>query len=391
MPDVSVIMPVYNGMPFVREALGSLLGQTLRDIEVIVLDDASTDGTSEYLDSICDERLRVFKCPKQGYAPLLNYGLTLATAPYAARMDADDVSLPQRLERQLQIMRDDPDVVVCGCQAAVIDRTGSGLGHWSVPVHDALIKFRLLGAGDSLLHPGVMYRVADVRAVGGYDVSLVPAEDYDLWWRLIGRGKFANSSEPLLRYRVHQHNISLLRARDAERHREQSAKRHIQRLGLATSEDEAGRFAAFMRYVTTSRLAGSVLHPDISTDLQNTFLPVFGRYCRLMNLQVNGEALDLIRRELRWAFLRCSSRWSWASRERFLWIMAARQIDPHQMSFWRLAQRAIQTGWRAIRTRGTRCASAAGGKGWRHSDVSISKSTCGGPSASQSDARAEVA
>src|SRR5262245_18828577 len=154
MPCVSVLLPVHNGLPFLRQAVQSLLEQTLTDIEMLALDDASTDGSGAYLDSIQDPRLRVIHLPRLGLSRALNIGLQEARAPLAARMDADDVALPERLLLQFEFLRQHPDVVVCGCQADIIDHGGSRVGQMRYECQDALIRYRLL-AQAPFPHPGV--------------------------------------------------------------------------------------------------------------------------------------------------------------------------------------------------------------------------------------------
>ena len=124
-PRVSVVMPVHNALPYLKEAVDSLLTQTFADIEIVALDDQLTDGSGEFLQSITDPRMRAVRCGKQGVARLRKEGLNLARGQYYAAMDADDVSLPWRIERQVAFMDKNPEIVACGSQAIVIDGAGN--------------------------------------------------------------------------------------------------------------------------------------------------------------------------------------------------------------------------------------------------------------------------
>jgi hypothetical protein len=346
MPLISVLMPVYNGLPYLKEALGSILEQTVQDIEVIALDDASTDGSSEYLDVIQDARLRVFHCAKQGYAPLLNRGLRLARAKYGARMDADDISVPHRLERQLKILETTPEVVVCGCQATLIDPEGRPLRPLSYPTSNVLIKYALL-SDNPFSHPGTMYRIADVLAVGGYDASLVPSEDYDLWWRLVRRGAFANAPETLLFNRHHPTSISQLRSEEQRRLVGEIKIRHLLDMGLATSREQALLWVEHWREFhspTSSTLTpaqvGTLLEPPL-------------RYLQFLEATQKAPHTDLaeIRRSLRWDLLGRAERTGWLSKERFQWLRLACAADPGEMTANRITRRALEQAWSWLRKR----------------------------------------
>ncbi len=208
MPTISVVMPVCNAMPYLPEALKSLLEQDCDDFEIVVLDDASTDGSAEYLDGIDDSRLRVLHCPKQGLTKLLNVGLREARGSLVARMDADDVSAPHRLSVQRSFMEANADAVVLGCQSEVIDLGGRSQGIWEFPAEDVATKLLLFRNQTPFVHPGVMFRRDVAMAVGGYDESLPYCQDRDLWWKLAHRGRFHNHPEFLIRYRRHANSIS---------------------------------------------------------------------------------------------------------------------------------------------------------------------------------------
>lgn len=199
-PTVSVIMPVYNGEKLVREAIDSVLRQTLRDLELVIIDDGSTDTSADIAASIAqkDPRVRVIRNGSNlGVAQSLNKGLEAARGELIARADADDICLPGRLEKQVSFMLAHPEVGVCGCRMRS-NRTG---GVISYPQDDASIRAEMLFR-NPIAHPAVIFKKSAVVLAGGYDAGSVPAEDYDLWVRLaLSRDtRFANLKDVLVVY-----------------------------------------------------------------------------------------------------------------------------------------------------------------------------------------------
>jgi Glycosyl transferase family 2 len=210
MPGVSVVMAVYNGERFLREAVDSVLGQTFEDLELIVIDDGSTDGSSEILSSYAaaDARVLVHRQANAGTAAALNRGLHLARAPFVARLDADDLALPDRFERQHRFLAQHERVAVVGGAVTFIDEEGRAFAEWQYPLSDAEIR-RTLDDSTPLAHPAVMMRAAAVIGVGGYRPVLPKAQDVDLWLRLAAGHELANVPEPVLRYRMHLRQASV--------------------------------------------------------------------------------------------------------------------------------------------------------------------------------------
>jgi glycosyltransferase involved in cell wall biosynthesis len=210
-PAVSVVLPVRNGMPYLPLAVESVLGQTVRDLELVVVDDCSTDDTRAYLASLADPRVRVVPSRGVGIAAALNTGLALARAPYLARQDADDISAPERLARQTVVLDRSPRVAVVATCADYIDADGHPVEDaWTDTVrrqHDPAQtpdQIRgMLPLTCCLTHGSVVMRTDVLRSCGGYDAAMVPAEDYDLWLRLLAAHDFVKLPDRLYRYRVH--------------------------------------------------------------------------------------------------------------------------------------------------------------------------------------------
>ena len=183
-PKVTVLMPVYNGEKYLREAIESILNQTFKDFEFLIINDGSTDSSRDIVLSYNDSRIRLIDNEKNiGLTKSLNRGLELARGEYIARMDADDVSLPERLEKQVSYLEIHPKVGVLGTWMKCIDEYGKPTSTQHPPTQPYLIKWSLL-FGCSIAHSSVMMRRAVLERVGGYNPEIVVAQDYGLWVRV---------------------------------------------------------------------------------------------------------------------------------------------------------------------------------------------------------------
>lgn len=206
-PRITVLMPVHNGAEYLKEAIESILSQTFKDFEFLIIDDGSTDNSEKIVRSYADPRIRLVRNIENiGLAATLNKGIGLARADYIARMDCDDVSLPCRLEKQVRFMDLHADVGICGSWIKIIKKGRRTIMRY--PTDDEAVKCFLIFCS-AFAHPSVIFRKSifvenDLR----YDVSYRGAEDYDLWVRASNFCKFANLPEVLLNYRVHPKQVS---------------------------------------------------------------------------------------------------------------------------------------------------------------------------------------
>jgi glycosyltransferase involved in cell wall biosynthesis len=209
VPLVSVVMPVHNPGRFLDAAILSIRTQSLPDLELVLVDDGSTDGSDQVLrhHAAADSRLSIISLPHGGVATALNCGLAAARADLVARMDADDEAKADRLERQVAALRARPEIAVLGSGMEAIDGEGRVTGRFVPTADPAEIREGLLRA-NHMAHPTVMMRRHVVLAAGGYRPAFTASEDYDLWLRLSEHHDLSNLPELLLRYRCHDGQVS---------------------------------------------------------------------------------------------------------------------------------------------------------------------------------------
>jgi glycosyltransferase involved in cell wall biosynthesis len=204
--DVSILMPVYNGMPYLEQALQSVFDQTLRTWQCVIVNDGSRDGTRDYLASIRDDRFLILEQENAGISAAVNNGLRHCTGRYIARLDGDDIALPTRLEEQVAFLDDHPEVALVGTQVAPMGSCGVGSSLKLPTEHDAIMNALITGR-HAVAHSSVMIRTDVLRQIGGY-WSLSFGEEYDLMLRLGEVGRLANLDRVLLHYRMHQSSMN---------------------------------------------------------------------------------------------------------------------------------------------------------------------------------------
>lgn len=208
VPLVSIVMSVYNGEKYLDEAITSVLEQNFRNFEFIIIDDGSKDGTSSILQRYAklDKRICVHSQKNLGLIPSLNKGCRLAQGKYVARMDADDINLPERLIKQVHHMEAHSEIGVLGTWVEYIDESGKTYGQWRMPTQPALVGWSLL-FGTCLAHPTVIMRSDVLESLHYYRLEALHVEDYDLWTRASFSTKLANLPEVLLKRRTREDSI----------------------------------------------------------------------------------------------------------------------------------------------------------------------------------------
>jgi GT2 family glycosyltransferase len=209
-PAISVVLPVFNFARYLRQALASLRWQTFTDWECICVDDGSTDGTGEILRQFAaaDPRFRIVDQAHQGLVGALNSGVRAARADWIARMDGDDVAVPERLALQYEFVHKNPECLVVGGDTLCIDPEGRPIVVVRHAVdHDEIERRLLIGADGSLAHPAVLMRREAVIDAGLYRPQHEWVEDLDLWLRLVHLGRAANVGQVVVHYRQHDASV----------------------------------------------------------------------------------------------------------------------------------------------------------------------------------------
>jgi GT2 family glycosyltransferase len=208
-PSVSVVMPAYNSERFLGEAIESILDQTFSDFELVIVDDGSTDSTPRILAEYAadDSRVVVHRQANGGSAAALNAGVDRARAPFIARLDSDDIAMPDRLGRQHRFLSTNESVGVVGGEVTVIDEDGRAVAEVRYPLSDAEIR-KALAKTTPFVHSAVMMRRTAFERAGGYRPNFDMAEDIDLWLRIAEQSELANLEAMVAMYRVHASQAS---------------------------------------------------------------------------------------------------------------------------------------------------------------------------------------
>lgn len=213
-PAVSVVMSAYNNVAYVTAAVKSILSQSFRDFEFIIIDDGSTDGTGDLLrrHAESDSRIRLVQRANKGLTVSLNEGLAMARGALVARMDADDIAHRDRFEKQVEFLAKHPEVVILGTRIETIDPYDSPLDQYQHKLdHDSIDAELIRGSGWALVHPTVMMRAEALKRVGGYREEWNNSEDLDLFLRLAEVGRVANIPDVMLKYRQHLGSVNHLK------------------------------------------------------------------------------------------------------------------------------------------------------------------------------------
>ena len=215
MPTISVILIVFNGERYLAQSVNSILGQSFKNFEFIIINDGSTDGTGHILAKYrTEDRVRIVENASNiGLTRSLNKAISIAEGRYIARMDADDISFTDRLEQQVDFMESHPDMGVVGSCYYEIDETGKKVGEVILPADDLEIR-KALFKFNPFNHGTVMIRVEALKELGSYDEKLLHAQDYELWFRILSRYRGCNLSEKLLLRRNPKDSITVSMKRE---------------------------------------------------------------------------------------------------------------------------------------------------------------------------------
>lgn len=237
-PLLTVLMPIFNTEEYLSEAIESILNQTFSDFEFLIINDGSKDSSAKIVRKYKDKKIRFVNHRKhQGLVPVLNEGLTLAKGTYLARMDGDDISKPERLEKQVQFMNSHPNIDICGTWFEVF---GNKFGKkvYTRPTNPAACKAVLLFT-DPVCHASVIMRLKVIRKFNlKFDPSFKHLEDYEFFNRASDYVNFANLGEVLYQYRYHKKRTGSLYKNQQELQMRRVQKIYLTKLGIACSDND---------------------------------------------------------------------------------------------------------------------------------------------------------
>lgn len=238
-PVISVIMPVYNGEKYLRAAIDSVLGQTYRDYEFIIINDGSRDGTQNIIDSYQDPRIVTVVQENMGVARSLNKGLSMAKGEYIRRHDADDVSLPQHLEKQVLFMEEHPEYALISDQIAYMTDRGKRAIKYRNPRQDFFkgrpfvdVDYNTYTRYRPVIHATVLMRTRVVQELGGYRTGFLTSEDVDLWLRILDKHRIAVLNQCMYFVRLNEASITV---------RTRSSVNHYREMALQFAEERRSK------------------------------------------------------------------------------------------------------------------------------------------------------
>lgn len=247
---VSVILPVYNAEKYIESAILSILNQSLPDFELIIINDGSNDSSKQIIQSFDDKRIKYIENEKNlGLIATLNRGIKICKGKYIARMDADDISMPKRFEKQVSFLEKNTVYGICGTWASIINENNEIAGRIKNPTNNSAIRISLLFT-NPIIHPSVMFQ-ADILREFLYSSDSVHSEDYDLWCRiaLLSKVKMKNLPIKLLKYRWHETNISVINSQKQLELRHKIIEKYLQStLGPINNFDPSLHLRSFLLY-----------------------------------------------------------------------------------------------------------------------------------------------
>jgi len=227
-PIITVLMPVYNGELYIRDAIDSILRQSIEDFELLIINDASTDRTVEIVESYSDPRIRlVHNEVNLKVCATLNRGLELSRGQYIARMDSDDISCSTRLEKQKTFLENNQNMALVGSWAEIIDKKGNVQGTKTLLTDSPLLKWKLLFC-NTFIHSSIMFRKSSVLSLQGYNPTYTLTEDYDLWSRISIEHEIANIPEVLVKWREWGGSVSSAKTEEQQKETLEISRRNMQ-------------------------------------------------------------------------------------------------------------------------------------------------------------------
>ena len=268
MPKVSILMPVYNAGQYIAQAIESIISQSFKDWELILINDGSTDNSESVVMQYEDDRIYYIKNAENlRLIKTLNKGIDYCDGQYIARMDADDICLPDRLKQQVDFLDSHTDYLMCGTSASVIDNSGKKTGKIHNLTDNSYLQISLLFS-PSFIHPSMMIR-KEILQQNKYDEAYKHVEDYELWCRIARQGKIANIDKELLEYRWHDSNVSVLHSKVQDELKDKIIKEELKRLDITPTDNELYCHKITFRLYNLGNRQNTTV--DIYQDVSNWF------------------------------------------------------------------------------------------------------------------------
>lgn len=284
MPLVSVIMSVYNEEKYIQSSIQSILNQTIQDWELIIIDDCSDDGTINIIKSFDDERICLYINDSNcGLTKNLNKALSLCRGKYIARMDGDDISLPNRFERQIEYLDKHKDVQLVSCVAHIMG-TGNDFMYYLGDPEELRVQMLFRSV---LVHPGFMMRYELVEQGYRYNEDFITAQDYEFLSRVVQKHKICNVNEPLIEYRVHSGQVSRKRKENQVILTNRIRDQQLYRVGVHLDEEDKECFDKWCKeevteeeiYVKAMEFIGKVVAANATSCVYNEKILRKELYC----------------------------------------------------------------------------------------------------------------
>jgi glycosyltransferase involved in cell wall biosynthesis len=300
-PAVTVLMPVYNSERYVARAVKSILDQTFRDFEFLVINDGSTDGSIDIIREFDDPRIRVIGTENQGVAAALHLGMEEAKGAYIARMDADDESLPNRLEIEKRCLDEHPEIAVVHGSVEYIDAEGVSIFLERDEGHSNIITKWLLNWKNVPIHSTVMMRASILKEHGlNYRIEMNRAEDFDLWNRIARVGDFMYLPDVLIRYRIHSENVSNSSPVDLQFDAQSRVLReNLRRYGVKLEIETAQELVVISGAARVNPI--TYCYKNLKGSMHCLVADVSNNFCRAFTIDAKELAATQARQYLRWA------------------------------------------------------------------------------------------
>lgn len=290
LPKVTVLMPAYNAEKYIGEAIQSILDQSFKDFELLIVNDGSTDNTKKTIKKFTDSRIRIIDHQGKGISSSLNAGLKAANGYYIARFDADDVCMKKRLEIQVNFLDENPGYVLVGTDAEYIKENGDHLFDFHSVSYSYDDILQRLYQYCPFIHSSVMYRKDEVLKAGGYSEHAHNFEDYLLWANLVKVGKCCNLQDPLIKVRFNPASVTIDEKWRGERFRK--LKKEIIKRGVIT-EMEGNKLLSIIKSQERKRIKESSYHALCCKKfLLNNYQPSKARWHAGKAIYTNPLRLD---------------------------------------------------------------------------------------------------